>query len=64
MKYIIKKTIFGDFKLTTKDNWFAYISNAREIRTLSPSQGFHEVEDVIDYAVRYLGIPREDIEVI
>ena len=40
----------GEYKMTSRENFFARIQNAFEIRTF---QGFTDIDDVIDYIKRY-----------
>ena len=56
MKQVIYKSIFG-LCSTTEDNYNAKIQDANKIQKW---EGFESVEEIIDYATKYLKQSKED----
>lgn len=50
--------------LMTRENYTAYIRNAREKWTFEGHNGFESTEDVLAYVEKYFKISRNDIEII
>ena len=64
MKMIIRENTFlGCYEVTTKENYYSVISNARKIQRLKFSD-FSSVEEVIEYYCKYFKSKPEDFEVI
>lgn len=63
-KYILRTAFFSDFEFTTRENYEAYIGDARASRRFYKRDGFNTFEDVLEYIERCFGISRDDIEII
>ena len=50
--------------LMTRENYTAYIRNARDMWTFEGHNGFESTEDVLAYVEKYFKISRNDIEII
>lgn len=61
MKTVVYKDFFGDFCMTSEENYNARIRNARKIQKLS---GFQSAEQVIDYCCKYCGKNPSDFIVV
>lgn len=61
-KYILVDVAYG-FKLWTRENYEAYITNARGCWEFTKHNGFNTADDVLEYVEKYFKISRNDIEV-
>ena len=63
-KYVLTKDGVGDFRLTTRENHEAAVTDERKCWDFKKSAGFVTLEMVLVYIERYFKIGREEIEVI
>lgn len=61
--YVLYKN-FGDYVLTTRENYDAYIRDANKFIVFKRSHGFNNLLDVENFIRLYLKIDLSDIEVI
>mgnify|MGYP007069857280 FL=1 len=50
--------------LMTRENYTAYIRNAREMWTFEGCNGFESTDDVLAYVEQYFKVSRENIEIV
>lgn len=60
MKLVIYKVLDG-YNVTSKQNYNAYIMDARKVRHLT---NFKTPEDIIDYYCKWFGSKPEDFEIM
>lgn len=63
-KYILKTAFYSDFEFMSRENYEAYISDARAVRKFYKRDGFNTFEDVLEYIEKYFGVSRDDVEII